>query len=190
MTYRFLTSMVIGLVVVVPTAYAGWQVACHRSLVPVRMIAWWVTHVAVPLIRSPSWGRRAVTIFLNNAAVLALVLALGRWKVGGYSGVAALGLSMGIGLRILSGAEDCIAVPGSKSGRAVRSRVAIGVALNMLEPPAIAIVLGLAIGQQAIPVASTHAWALYLTYVVPALFVAAGGEALWLGEARSADRTL
>ena len=53
--------------------------------------------------------------------------------------------------------------------------------LNLLEPPAIALALGLAIGRSAIPLSSTQAWGVFLTWVVPAMLVAAGGEALWLG---------
>ena len=134
-------------------------------------------------------SRRAATIFLNNTAVLAAVVALGVWTVAAFLGVAALGLSLGIGLRILSGSLDDLAVPAGGSSGHARRAVTFGVVLNLLEPPAIVLALGLALGRRAIPLAGAETWTVFAFWVVPALLAAAAGEALWLGAGREEPPT-
>ena len=74
--------------------------------------------------------------------------------------------------------------------RQARRRIRIGIALNMLEPPAIVVTLGLTLGLRTIPLTCEQAWQTFGVWVVPALFVAAAGEALWLGVGQAKDRSI
>lgn len=178
-------SMLAATVLAALTTVAGWRLGRRHSLPPVRLIAWWVTRVAVPLVKSPAWSRRATIIFLNNTVVLATVVALGAWRAAAFLGVAGLGLSLGIGLRILSGRAEHFPVPVAPTSPRARSALTIGVVLNLLEPPAIVLALGLALGRQAIPLSKEQTWTTFAVWVVPALLIAAAGEALWLGAGRA-----
>lgn len=57
----------------------------------------------------------------------------------------------------------------------------IGLSLNMLEPPAIIVAIALALSRASIPLDAMDAWVAFLVWIVPAMLIAAGGEALWLG---------
>ncbi len=61
--------------------------------------------------------------------------------------------------------------------------VAVGMALNLLEVPAILITLGLSMGRGGATsgLLSGDVWTAYAVAVAPLLLIAAGGEALWLG---------
>lgn len=159
----------------------GWALAQIASLPPVRLIAWWVRRVALPVLWCRSWVRRAGAIFINNISILAALTILGRWHGAALVGVACLGVSLGIGLRILlNEPETRLGSPLELSTGATRA-VKIGVALNLLEPPAIMLAIGLCLGRQSIPLLPEQVWSTFALWVVPAALLAAAGEALWLG---------
>ena len=160
---------------------AGWVLAERASLLPVRLVEWWVRHVVLPLIRCPSWWRRAAAIFVNNALILTALLVVGHWPVAPIVAISVVGVSLGIGLRVLS--DRLIDPTPAKPTLTARKglRVRIGVALNLLEPPAIMLTVGLSLGHRAIPLNAVQVWETFLLWVIPATFLAAAGEALWLG---------
>ena len=92
-----------------------------------------------------------------------------------------MGVSLGIALRLLSSMED---EPLGSQPSASHNRwlVNIGVILNMLEPPAIIAALGLGLGRQSCSLSDTSIWQAFGLLVMPALLIAAVGEALWIGE--------
>ncbi len=160
---------------------AGWRMARAESAPIVRLIAWWLSHIIIPWLRSGSWWARAATIFVNNTLVLAAVVAAGFRPGFGALAVAMLGLSLGIGLRILSTREDRFAAPSQLADGWTKFRVRTGVALNLLEPPAILLATALGLARFWMPLPGLQAWLTYGLCAVPLLFVAACGEALWLG---------
>ena len=92
-----------------------------------------------------------------------------------------MGMSLGIALRLLSSMDD--EPLGSQATTSPRQwLVNVGVALNMLEPPAIIVALGLAFGRQSASLSAASTWQAFAVLVVPALLFAAAGEALWIGE--------
>ncbi len=183
-------SMLLGTGLVLVGTYAGWGVGHYRSFVGVRLVSWWLTHVIVPLLRSPSWWRRAATIFINNTCVLSVLLAAGALYGVALLCVAGLGVSLGIALKRLIEDADELVVSLSERDPWVRRRMRVGIALNMLEPPAIVATLGLCLGQRAAPISWLQAWQTYAIVVVPAMLLAACGEALWLGSGRLAGGPL
>ena len=183
-------GMFIGTIVLLLAVAAGWVLGRHTSFPLVRLITWWVTRVVTPLLRSRSWVRRAATIFINNTCVLAALLALGPWRIPARVGVVLLGLSLGIALRHLSAIADRFAVSVPVRDRSAKRRMRVGVALNLLEPPAIVLTLGLTLGFRTIPLTGEQAWLTFGVWVVPTLFVAAAGEALWLGVGQTENSSL
>ena len=183
-------SMVLGTIALLLAVGIGLLLGRHRSFPLVRMVTSWLTYVVMPMLKSRSWVRRASTIFINNTAVLAALLALGPWRIAARIGVVVLGLSLGIALRHLSAMTDRFAVSLPVHDRRAKRRVRIGVALNMLEPPAIVVTLGLTLGFETIPLTSGQAWQTFGIWVIPALLVAAAGEALWLGVGQSVDESM
>ncbi|UCC30554.1 MAG: hypothetical protein JSU86_20440 [Phycisphaerales bacterium] len=159
----------------------GWAVAQMGSIPPVRWVAWWVRAVVLPLLRCRFWWRRTVVIFANNISLLAALVAVGRWRLGALMGVAGLGVGLGIGLRILSSEPTAAVDPGPKYSARVRRRIRVGIVLNLLEPPAIMLTIGLSLARQPLPLSPGQVWETFLVWVVPATLLAAGGEALWLG---------
>ncbi len=160
---------------------AGWRIAQNETTPIVRLIGWWLSHVIIPWLRSGSWWVRAATIFTNNTIVLAAVAASGFRPGYGALAVLSLGTSLGIGLRILSAQEDRFAAPSQLADGWTRFRVRLGVVLNLLEPPAILLATTLSLARFWLPVPMAQMWWAYGACAVPLLFVAAGGEALWLG---------
>jgi hypothetical protein len=154
----------------------------------VRLVSWWVTKVLVPLLKSPSWWRRATTIFVNNICVVSGLLVTGSWHWVALAMVAGLGVSMGMALNCLCRTTDgLIAVPPTRAGRA-DWRLRIGVTLNLLEPPAIVVTLGLCLGQRTAELAAAQVWEAFSIWVVGPMLIAACGEGLWLGVGRSPSR--
>ena len=167
----------------------GWSAAESGSLPPVRLVAWWVRRVVTPLLGCRKWWRRTATIFINNTTILVIVTALGKWHVAAMVGVACVGISLGIGLRVLSSES----APALEHAFPVASRkkwlLRIGIALNLLEPPAIALTIGLSLGRQSVPLSATQVWETFGLWVVPLSLLAAGGETLWLGATQSDQDT-
>ena len=174
-------AMLVGTGVVLAGTWIGWVLGRYRHLPVVRGLAWWVTHIILPLLRTSSWRRRAATIFVNNCSILAVVVALGDWPVAAVVGTFAVGMSLGIALRVLSDMEDDPFGSDAADTSNARSSISVGAALNMLEPPAIVAALGLSIGWQSAALTSAQVWQAFGVIVAPVLVIAAGGEALWMG---------
>ncbi len=175
-------SLVGGAVILVGVV-AGWWAGPARRRWPVRVVAWWLAHVVRPVIASRSWLRRAVTIAANNTLVCATLVLLGPLGRVAWLGVACLGLGLGIALRLMFGAYA--SSEGDIGAVVPRGRVRelIGVALNLLEVPAIMLAAGLGLGQGALSPALDLPGALWVfgLIVFPLLVVSAAGEALWMG---------
>ena len=179
-------SIALGTGLMLVATGLGWAVAQLGSLPPVRWVAWWVRAVILPLLRCRSWWRRTAVIFINNISILAAVLAVGWWHLGALLGVAGLGVGLGIGLRILSSEPTAVVDPYPEYGVRNKRRVRIGIALNLLEPPAIILTIGLSLARQPMPLSPGQVWETFIVWVVPATLLAAGGEALWLGATQHA----
>ena len=182
-----LLPALLGTALVVVGAAAGWAVGRRNTASPVRLVAWWVRHVAVPLLTSRSWVRRFGTIFINNTSVLATLVCLGAWRITALAGVAGLGLCLGIGMRILAAETQAWGGLDPAQDRRLLQRIRVGVALNLLEPPAIVLTCGLCLGRPMLGSAQ-EAWETFALWVVPATALAAGGEAIWLGACCEAGR--
>ncbi|HRX85121.1 MAG TPA: hypothetical protein P5572_08890 [Phycisphaerae bacterium] len=181
-----------GTLVLVIAAVAGWGMAGDRGFAPAHWLHWWIGRIILPGLRHGSWFARLGVIFLNNASICALVIAAGSAPAGAWAAIVAVGLSLGSALRMLTDPrwEFPIAVEPPRTeqgGPAAPDRVtAFAVLVNMLELPAIALTLGLAMGRRAVPngLSADAVWLVYACWVVPLLLIAAGGEALWIGRRR------
>lgn len=182
-------SMVLGTGLVVLATVAGWNLAAAPWLAPVRVIAWWLRHFIRPLLACRSWSIRTGAIFLNNASILTALVALGQWRWIAVGGAAGLGLSLGIGLRILSADPSTSPQLGPSADASRVRRIRLGVGLNLLEPPAIMVAIGLSLGRQAIPLGDAQVWGTFAMWVLPATLIAAGGESLWLGTLARPDNS-
>jgi hypothetical protein len=191
----------IGIVVLVIGAIAGWGMAGDRAFAPARWLRWWLERIILPGLRQGSWLGRALMIFLNNAAICALLILAGGLPAGAWVAVVVVGLSLGAAMRMLTDPRWDVSIPPelgeaedpasevSDDGAppAGLDRVAsLGVLLNLLELPAIAIALGLTMGRLAVPnnLVPTDIWRIYASWVAPLLVVAAAGESLWIGRRR------
>ena len=172
-------SVVLGTGLLLASTGVGWAMGRAASQPPVRLIGWWLRHVVLRLLRTPSWWRRAGGIFANNVTLLAVLLAVGRWQLAAFAGVLCLGVSLGIGIRLLS--DEALESLWPASGSMHKRRARLGIALNLLEPPAIMLTMGLSLGCVAVPLTPADVWATFAVWVIPALLLAAAGEALWLG---------
>ena len=162
--------------------WAGWLIGRYRSWLIVRWIAWWIGSVVRPLVIHPSWARRSTFIFLNNIAILGLLVAIGEWPAAAIAGAASLGVSLGIALRVIGQCTWGFSAPSATNPSGARLRAfRVGIALNLLEPPAIALALGIAIARGTTPLSAMEAWTLFAYGVVPAMLLAAAGEGLWIG---------
>ncbi len=185
-------SMVVGTALVLGGTGLGWLVGRRRSFPAVRGVAWWITRVILPLVKTRSWLRRTATIFVNNSVVSAVLVAVGTWPGVALAAVAILGINIGIALRILDCLTDELPDPGPDVFARNRRRIRLGVALNLLELPAIVAVLGLSIGRDTVSESVTQIWSAFGLWILPTLLVAATGEALWLEsycESNVADST-
>ena len=174
--------MIAGSGLVVAGTCIGWVIGRSDSLPPVRWVAWWVTRVIVPLVRSRRWWQRAAAIFVNNATILGVVVAVSFSRTLPALLIALVGVSLGIGLRVLSARDELLStiVPQDR-GPTSRIQVGIGLALNLLELPAIVLAVGLSLGRSAASLPASIAGEAFTVWVVPMLMVGAAGEALWLG---------
>jgi hypothetical protein len=177
-------ALVGGAVIVVGTAF-GWRLGASQGVPYVRAVAWWVDHVVGPLVASRAWVFRTVIIALNNATVCAVVVILGPLGALAWLGVGLLGLSLGIALRLMSSEasledREAEAPQRTQSDRIIES---VGLALNLLEVPAIMLSAGLGLAQGALSSRVDFVTALHVFGViaVPLLVISAGGESLWMG---------
>ena len=177
-------SLIGGALVVLGTSL-GWRLATARESMIVAVVRWWLDHVVRPLIEGRSWWRRTAIITGNNALTCGAVVVLGFFGPIAWLAVIAVGLSLGVALHLLT---EKLPTP-EKSDRPdpldARQRTArtAGLALNMLEIPAIMISAGLSLGQGAMEasVSPVQAWGAFAAVVLPLLLIAAAGEALWIG---------
>jgi hypothetical protein len=175
-------DVLLGAGLTLVATWVGWRLGRRRSFPPVKAIAWWVVGVVLPLLRCASWSRRTVLIFLNNGTILAVIVAVGGHRHGGIVGATTLGVGLGIALRVMADASPGLGDRvGASDGPDSRWRMRIGLALNMLEPPAIVVAVGLSMARGSLKVTTEQAWWTFAVFVLPALLFAAGGEALWLG---------
>ena len=157
--------------------------ARQPALPPVRVVSWWIRHVVVPLVTCRAWWRRAAAIFTNNMVILSAVMAVGHWPVAPLFAVAGLGVSLGVALHVMAELPVLPLTRWPCRGSAAQHRIRVGVALNLLEPPAIMLTVGLSLARPVMPFPATQSWETFGLWVAPATLLAAAGEALWLGAA-------
>lgn len=175
--------MIVGTVLLLIGMAIGLGIGRVQSFVLVRWVRGWVSRVIIPLLYKRSWLLRTLTIFVNNMAILIGMILLGVWSTAAIAGVALVGLSMGIALRVLSDQPKSFAAPGDSMSDSDRRRFRIGLLLNLLEPPAIIVALGISLGRTIAPLTLEQIWEIVSCWIVPAMLVAACGEALWIGVA-------
>ena len=175
------SSMVLGTALLAVASAVGWLIAGFPRFFFVRLVNHWVKQVVIPLLRTPSWPRRTLIIFANNALILAAVVQMGCWRVSSRIGVILVGLSLGAALRHLGAHvanSDALSDPSTPGER---RRLRFGVGLNLLEIAAIVVTVGIAVGLPELKISLAQAWKLFGYGVMPTLLVAAGGESLWMG---------
>ena len=180
--------MIIGTLLLMIGIWVGLGIAKAQSLAPVRYVSWWVSRVIIPLIQRRSWLIRSATIFINNITILTLLVVIGVWSFAAIVAVSLIGVSMGIALRVLSDLPDSFSMPQAEVDGSNRRRFRVGIMLNLIEPPAIIAALGLSLGRAVVPLTGTQTWAAFTCWIIPAMFIAAGGEALWIGVALHGHR--
>lgn len=168
-----------GLLVV--AAGTGWAMGQARTWAPVRVIAWWVRRIIIPLLMRRSWLGRTATVFINNILILMLLTLLSYRYIGALVGIAGIGLSLGMGLAVLAADPVHFMGSGLDVPRSARRNMRIGLALNLLEPPAIMLTVGMALARSATPLTPQEVGWTFALWIVPMSLLAAGGEALWIG---------
>jgi hypothetical protein len=176
-----LPGALVGGAVMIAFCAVGWRAARDPYGWLARCTNLWLDRVVRPLLGRRSWAKRALIIATNNALVCAVLVTVGFWGHLAWLGIAGVGLGLGAGLRLLMESAD-IDAPEASRGRRRRVLVTIGVVLNLLEPPAILLSVGLSLGQGAIADTLDLAQAarVYLQFALPLLLIAACGEALWM----------
>lgn len=174
-------EILIGSAMLLSASALGWAIGRRRSWPVVRAIWWWMHAIVLPVLTCRTWGQRSLIIFGNNCLVLATVVAAGAWTISASLAIAAVGIALGIALRSLSELSPHWSSPSPNCGREIRRQIRLGVALNLLEPPAIAIAIGLSLGRSTAQLTPLEVWGAFCLWVVPLLFTAACGEAHWLG---------
>jgi len=188
-------SLVGGAAIVVCVAI-GWVAGRERQARFVCLVSWWLDHVVRPLLVKRSWFQRTVIIAANNSLVCVAVVVIGAVGNLSWLGVVFVGLGLGVALRLMldgkpTAPSDVDAEPlaqdeqGPGDGvgaRRLRWLATIGLALNLLEIPAILFSAGLSLGQGSLSSALSLSDALtaFASIVMPVLFVSAAGEALWM----------
>jgi len=177
--------MLAGAALILSATVCGWFAGRNTSFALTRSIRWWLIDVMLALIRRRSWIGRTVTIFVNNITILSGIVLLGYVNLS-LVATALVGFAMGVALRVLGNSPDAFFAPPSGDGGPEAARrvgkVRLGIAFNLLEPPAIIAAIGLGWGVQEHADVSERAWPLFMICIVPPMLLAAGGEALWIGE--------
>ena len=172
-----------GTIIVLLCVGVGWTMAAAKRALPVRVVTWWLDCIVVPLLNNNSWWRRVLAIFVNNSLISVIMIAAGRWSISAWAAVVVVGLSLGIGLRVVRERSRSMFRTASLAEQYADRRMIVGVLLNGFEPPAIALTIGLCLAQSAMPtpVATSDLWLTFALAVLPMLAIAACGEAMWLG---------
>jgi len=176
-------TMIAGTALLMFGIWVGLGISKARSFIPVRWVSWWVSRVIIPLLYKRSWLVRTAAIFINNITILTLLVLIGAWSFAAIAGTALIGVSMGVALRVLFELPESFSIPQAEVDGSNRRRFRIGIMLNLIEPPAIIATLGLSLGRAVIPVTGNQTWVFFMGWIVPAMLIAAGGEALWIGVA-------
>jgi len=160
---------------------AGWAISRSRTFPPVRFVTWWVRVVLLPRLCGRSWLYRATAIYVNNMLILTVLMLVStvHWAV--IVVAAVVGTSMGIAIRALQEDRSWDETDLSPAAPARVRRMTVGLALNLLEPPAIALTIGLALGRVPRALNGTEVWTVFVLVVAPAMLAAACGESLWMG---------
>jgi hypothetical protein len=182
---RILPGALIGGTVMVAGACVGWRIGRRQHGWAVRATQFWLEQVVRPILATRSWFRKAVLIALNNSIVCAALVLVGALGPIAWLGVAGVGLALGLALRLLIDLPETQAFQSPKTPQR-KLLMRIGLALNMLEPPAILLAAGLSLAQGAwggnIPL--QMGFAVFARTALPLLILAACGEALWLTACR------
>lgn len=181
--YSLWPHMLIGMLWMILNIGIGLSLGRVRSFFLVRGVHWWMSHVMVPLLFKQFWWLRTITIFVNNMAILFGLILLGTWLYAALIGIGLVGLSMGIALRVLSDLPESFATPDDQMCESDRRRFRTGMMLNLLEPPAIIVALGLSLGRTIAPLSHIEISEIISCWIFPAMLLAACGEALWIGVA-------
>ena len=176
-------DVLVGTAVIVAGMAVGWYTGDYKGSWPVLAVRWWLNHVVAPLIANPSWLRRAATIAVNNNIVCGIVVGLGAAGHFAWLGVVGVGLGLGIALRLMLAVSEDLPTGPQLSGAGKRCRTVVGLTLNLLEVPAIALAagLGLAQGSWSATLGTREAMVVFGIVVVPLLLISAAGEAMWMG---------
>lgn len=178
---RLLPASLLGLLLIVSGAVIGAVIGKSSGVMPVRFVSWWLGSVILPRLCSGGTVARGLTIFLNNSAVLPVVVACGSDFRCGVVAVLGLGVGLGIGVRVLA-RKSLLGQEGTYSpNNAPGVSFVVGIVLNLLEPPAILLAASLAVARPWVELSSAAIWQTYLLLAVPLLMLAAYGEAMWLG---------
>jgi hypothetical protein len=172
----------LGSALLVFAGVAGWAISRSQSLAPVRVVRWWTNRVLLPLLRTTSWFRRTTTIYANNMLILAGVMLVSSMSEAVILAVALIGVAMGIAIRTLQ-EHPWMESPDASAidEKSVAGRVRWGMALNMLEPPAIALTIGMAMAREPLHLPEIQLWRTFALVVAPLMLAAACGESLWMG---------
>ncbi len=148
-----------------------------------RILRWWAMDVVLPMVRHRSGLFRWLVIFVNNAVICALLVSLGGWGWLVWVGLAVEGLTLGGAATVLTEAGMLEEFWQPEESARNMTMVRVGFGLNMLELPAIALSVSVAVGQSFFGsvVGAGQSWSIFAMCVVPLLVLAAAGESLWLG---------
>ncbi|UCF34920.1 MAG: hypothetical protein JSV78_06355 [Phycisphaerales bacterium] len=178
---RILPGALVGGAVMVIAAWAGWRIGRGPHGWLVRATQFWLEHVVRPILATRSWPQKAALIALNNSIVCAALVLLGALGPLAWLAVAGVGLALGLALRLLIDLPETQAFESPKTPQR-KLLMRIGLALNMLEPPAILLAAGLSLAQGAwrSDILPGMGLAVFARIILPLLVLAACGEALWL----------
>ncbi|MEK6676814.1 MAG: hypothetical protein AABZ47_14315 [Planctomycetota bacterium] len=182
-------EILLGTVLLISAAVVGGVLGKNPRSFPASLVAMWLGRVVLPLVRNQSLAFRTVVIFSNNAGVLCVLVVVGASRTVGAIMVGVIGFSLGMAVRLLSRIETHWHTPGSSSSPESKRRVRIGVALNLLEPPAILLAIGLCLGRSVHALSEYTCWSVFGIWIAPLLLISAFGEALWIGEGLAPSRS-
>jgi len=172
-----------GVALLVASALAGWRLGRRNDSPPCRWVALWLSLVVEPMLRQRSWWARTAIIAANNGLVCLALVTLGPAGPLPWAGLIAVGAALGIALRQFPAHPGRVLAIARAGRRYAGWRWNVGMALNLLELPALAATAGLCLAQGALTatVAPHAAYHTFLEVILPMLAVAACGEALWIG---------